>query len=104
MASMRQSDRLGPVSGHVDPEVVVVERVVVEQRQSMGPSQDRYIGDVVGAAVAPADLLWVLLGRVLGVLDHQVGIGDPLDQASVANVNDAVSEATADPIGRRVRS
>ncbi len=52
---------------------IVVRRVVVERDQALRAGQPRQVDRVLDPAVTPAHALLVLLGRVLRVVDQQVG-------------------------------
>ena len=58
-----------PVDG-----VVVAGRVVMEERQLRHAGPHAGVDDVFDGAVAPPDLVGVLLGKVLGVVNHEIGI------------------------------
>ncbi|CAA9230555.1 MAG: hypothetical protein AVDCRST_MAG20-1113 [uncultured Acidimicrobiales bacterium] len=65
--------RCGPGAGEECIHLVVaVRRVVVEQRQALGPADLGDVHRVVDAAVAPVRLLLELLRGVLGVVDEEV--------------------------------
>ena len=54
--------------------VVVVGRVVVEQRQGLDARLLGHLDRVVDRAVTPVGLLLELVGGVLGVVDQQIGL------------------------------
>src|SRR5215471_18865078 len=56
---------------------------MMKQSQTPGVGGDGVVDRPLGWRVAPAQLLRILLEHVLGVVDHQVGVGEELDMTSV---------------------
>ena len=60
---------------------------MVEKGQALGACSQGVIHRPLHGRVTPGDLLGVLGGRVLGVMDHQVGTGQELDMSLVLSVH-----------------
>ena len=71
--------------------VVVVGRVVVEQHGMCGSRGAADVDGILDRAVPPADATGVLLGCVLGVVDHDVGALQERDMAIVIAVRPHVA-------------
>ena len=82
--------------------VVGAQRIVVEQRQPLGPGGHREVHHPFDGAVSPGHPLSVLLERVLRVVDHELGPGEELDVPPVLVVH-LVDDAVAQARIRRVR-
>ncbi len=78
---------------------VVVARVVVGQRESLHAGCARELHDVLECAVPPALPPPVFLGRVLRVVDDEIGVGQEMGVPAVALVQDRFERA-----GRGVRA
>ena len=84
--------------------VVVVGRVVVEQHGLCGSRGAADFDRVLERAVPPADATGVLLGRVLGVVDHDVGALQERDMAIVIAVRPHVAAPAEGGVERLVVS
>src|SRR4029434_7630410 len=71
---------------HLLHHVVVVGRVVVEQHEALHAGGERDVDGVLDAAVAPADLVAVLVAGVLRVVDHEICAAQKGDVALVARM------------------
>ena len=71
--------------------VVVVGRVVVEQHGMCGSRGAADVDGILDRAVPPADATRVLLGCVLGVVDHDVGALQERDMSIVIAVRPHVA-------------
>src|SRR5262245_33790847 len=65
-------------------------RIMVEQSETPGAGGNSVIDGPLGRRVAPTQLLRILLDRILSVVDHQVGVGEELDMASVLTVHEGL--------------
>src|SRR5207302_2176214 len=61
--------------------VVRMHRIMMEERELARARLARHQERVLKAGVPPTDVVAVLLGAVLGVMDQQVGIPAPIDVA-----------------------
>ena len=77
----------------VRDEVVVVARIVVGQCDPPHAGRRGNLHHVVVRAVPPGFLWAVLLGRVLGVVDHEVGVGHKFGVPAVSFVQDGLDTA-----------
>src|SRR6266478_265592 len=76
---------------------VVVARVVMREREPLHPGCAGELHDVVERAVSPVLPCPVLLGRVLRVVDDEIGVGQEAGVTAVALVEDRF-----DPPGRGI--
>src|SRR5262245_18610928 len=63
--------------------IVIAGRVVMRQGKPFDPCRATHRHCVLNGAMPPADLLWVLLGSVLGVMDDEVRAGEKLAMPQV---------------------
>ena len=82
--------------------VIVVGRVVVEQHRLCDARGAARVDRVLDRAVTPPDASGVLLGRVLGVVDHDVGALQERDMAIIIAVRSHVATHTEGAIERLV--
>ena len=71
--------------------VVGARRIMVGERQAPRARRGAEEGRVFAGAVAPADLAGEFGGRVLGVVDHEVGVGEELGMMQILAGNDAAA-------------
>src|SRR5207244_6637916 len=67
--------------------IVVAKRIVMEEREALRLCGQGIVHRPLRGGMTPADFLWILVDRVLGIVDHEVGPCEKLDVALLLPVH-----------------